>query len=191
MVEEEIRGLVESHCGSEQLDPDYKEIVEDLKKIFQLSPDMTAEKFAQMRPKELEDMLVDYAVQSYEQREEEFGAEQMRLLERLVMLSTIDNLWKEHLTAMDHLRERAGLQAVRQVDPLVIYKKEGHALFESLLANIRYDLVHMIYRASITRRDEHAQKQAQKKVIPPGKKVGRNDPCPCGSGKKYKHCCGQ
>jgi preprotein translocase subunit SecA len=114
----------------------------------------------------------------------------MRLVERLVMLSTIDNLWKEHLTAMDHLRERAGLQAIRQINPLVVYKKEGHVLFESLLANIQYDVVHSIYKASITRREEGTQKKAQKAVAQPGKKVGRNDPCPCGSGKKYKHCCG-
>jgi preprotein translocase subunit SecA len=143
-----------------------------------------------MKPKEIESTLVEYARQLYEQREQEFGDGQMRLIERLVMLSTIDNLWKEHLTAMDHLRERAGLQAVRQINPLVVYKKEGHVLFESLLANIQYDVVHSIYKASIIRREEQTQKKPQKAVAQAGKKVGRNDPCPCGSGKKYKHCCG-
>jgi preprotein translocase subunit SecA len=191
MVEEELRELVASHCGNDQIAPDFAALIEDLKKIFQLPPEMNEAKLSQMRPEQIEEYLIEYAGQLYEQREKEFGSEQMRLLERLIMLSTIDNLWKEHLTAMDNLRERAGLQSVRQIDPLVIYKKEGHALFESLLANIRYDLVHTIYRASITKRDDQAQKKAQKKMVPAGKKVGRNDPCPCGSGKKYKHCCGR
>jgi preprotein translocase subunit SecA len=190
MVEDEIQGLVANHCSSDLLEPDFEALLDDLKKIFQLPPDMNVNKLSQMKPKEIESTLIEYARQLYEQREQEFGEGQMRLIERLVMLSTIDNLWKEHLTAMDHLRERAGLQAVRQINPLVVYKKEGHVLFESLLANIQYDVVHSIYKASITRREEGAQKKAQKAVAQPGKKVGRNDPCPCGSGKKYKHCCG-
>jgi len=102
-------------------------------------------------------------------------------------------LWMEHLTAMDHLRQEVGLYAVRQVDPLVIYKKEGHAYFESLLANIRHDVTHTIYKVSITRREAPVQKRppVQKVAVPAGHKVGRNDPCPCGSGKKFKHCCGK
>ena len=190
MVEEEIQGLVASHCNSDLIEPDFAALLDDLKKIFQLPPDMNANKLSQMKPKEIESTLIEYARQLYAQREQEFGEEQMRLVERLVMLGTIDNLWKEHLTAMDHLRERAGLQAIRQINPLVVYKKEGHALFESLLANIQFDVVHSIYKASITRREEGTQKKPQKAVAQPGKKVGRNDPCPCGSGKKYKHCCG-
>ena len=142
-------------------------------------------------PKQITDKLTDYAEQLYEQREKEIGAENMRLLERLVMLRTIDSLWKDHLTAMDELRQRAGLYAVRQVDPLVIYKKEGHAYFDSLLASIQHDVANTIYKVSITKKEAPAQRQAQKVAVPAGRKVGRNDPCPCGSGKKYKHCCGR
>jgi preprotein translocase subunit SecA len=109
------------------------------------------------------------------------------------MLKTIDDLWKEHLTMMDHLRQSVSLQAVRQLDPLVVYKKEGHALFESLLANIQHDLVHTIYKITVTRKEAVPPAKAPPKPLAPtsGKKVGRNDPCPCGSGKKYKHCCGK
>jgi preprotein translocase subunit SecA len=107
------------------------------------------------------------------------------------MLRVIDSLWMEHLTTMDHLRQGAGLQAMRQIDPLVIYKKEGHALFESLLANIQHDVAHTIYKVGITKEEAQAQRQPQKVAVPAGKKVGRNDPCLCGSGKKYKHCCGR
>jgi preprotein translocase subunit SecA len=173
------------------IDHDIPGLLEDAAKIFPLSPQLNADTLAQMKPKEVEEMFIEYAEQLYEQKEKEEGSDNMRLLERLIMLRTIDNLWKEHLTAMDHLRQQAGLQAMRQIDPLVVYKKEGHALFDSLLANIQHDLVHLIFRASIVKKEAPVQTQFQKKAIPAGKKVGRNDPCPCGSGKKYKHCCGR
>jgi preprotein translocase subunit SecA len=127
------------------------------------------------------------------------------------MLRTIDNLWVEHLTAMEHMRQGIGLHAVAQRDPLVAYKKEGHQLFQSLLAAIQHDMVHLIFRAGIAKKGEAPQRQgaqpppptplqtqaqaqgdgAHKHLKVAGKKVGRNDPCPCGSGKKYKHCCGR
>jgi preprotein translocase subunit SecA len=136
-----------------------------------------------MRTEQIGDTLIDYAEQLYEQREKEMGADNVRLLERLIMLRTIDDLWKEHLTAMDHLRQSVGLESARQIDPLVVYKTEGGNYFDSLVASIQHDLVHTIYRASITKKEQTAPKKPQK--------VGRNDPCPCGSGKKYKHCCGK
>ena len=114
------------------------------------------------------------------------------MLERLVMLRVLDNLWTEHLTVMDHMRQGIGLQAVGQRDPLVAYKKEGHALFQSLTSNIRHDLVRVIYGANIVKREPSQQTAASKRhAAPAGKAAGRNDPCPCGSGKKYKKCCGR
>jgi preprotein translocase subunit SecA len=110
------------------------------------------------------------------------------LLERIVMLKVIDDNWKEHLTAMDHLRQSVGLQAVRQIDPLVFYKREGGAYFDSLMANIKHDISHTIFKVSLEKHE--APRQPQKSQAP-GQKTGRNDPCPCGSGKKYKHCCGK
>jgi preprotein translocase subunit SecA len=107
------------------------------------------------------------------------------------MLRTIDSLWMEHLTAMDHLRQRVGLHAVSQVNPLVMYKKEGHALFQSLLDSIQHDVAHTIFKVNVTRQEPPQQRPSQKMAIPAGRKIGRNDPCPCGSGKKYKHCCGR
>ena len=107
------------------------------------------------------------------------------------MLRTIDSLWKDHLTSMDELRQMAGLYAVRQVDPLVIYKKEGHAYFDSLLASIQHDVANTIYKVTLTKKEVPPQRQRQKVAVPAGRKVVRNDPCPCGSGKTYKHCCGR
>jgi len=92
----------------------------------------------------------------------------------------------EHLTAMEELRQGIGLRAIGQEQPLIVYKKEGQALFDGLLAGIQHDVALMIYRVGV------AQRPVQKKeTVMVGKKVGRNDPCSCGSGKKHKHCCGK
>jgi preprotein translocase subunit SecA len=194
MVQEEIQSLVAAHCVDDYSEPDFTGLVQDISDIFPMPPQLTPAALAQVKPKQATEKLIDYAHELYEQREKEIGSQDTRLLERVVMLRTIDSLWMEHLTAMDHLRQDASLHAMGQIDPLVIYKKEGHALFESLMANIRHDVVHNIYKLSITRQEvpqqKQPQKQAQKFAIPSGRKIGRNDPCPCGSGKKYKHCCG-
>jgi preprotein translocase subunit SecA len=152
-----------------------------------------------MKPKEIEDRLIELAEALYEQREKELGSDNMRVVERLVMLRTIDSLWVEHLTAMENMREGIGLQAVGQRDPLVAYKTEGHNQFQNLLSAIQHDVAHTIYHVKIERREAPqkaqvpvpAQAGGSKKPKVGGKKVGRNDPCPCGSGKKYKHCCGR
>ncbi|MBI4289373.1 MAG: preprotein translocase subunit SecA [Chloroflexi bacterium] len=149
--------------------------------------------------KEADGKLVELAESIYEQREKELGPENMRILERLVMLRTIDNLWVEHLTAMEQLRQGIGLQAYAQVDPLVAYKREGHAQFQALTAMIQHDVVHTIYKVGIARQGAPAPvparvrtSQGQREVVVAGKgKVGRNDPCPCGSGLKYKKCHGK
>jgi preprotein translocase subunit SecA len=92
---------------------------------------------------------------------------------------------------MEHMRQGIGLQAVGHSDPLVAYKKEGHALFQSLLANIQHDLVHTIYRVDIVKKEAGKEDTNKRSAVPANKSVGRNDPCPCGSGKKYKRCCGK
>jgi preprotein translocase subunit SecA len=125
----------------------------------------------------------------------------MRVVERLVMLRTIDSLWVEHLTAMEHMRQGIGLVAVGQRDPLVAYKTEGHNQFQNLLAAIRHGVAQTIFHVSLVRKEAPAPSPMAKAAAPAqaggkkqkvgGKKIGRNDPCPCGSGKKYKHCCGR
>ncbi len=191
MVKDEIQRLVAARYSNDVIEPDLTGLMEDATGIFPFSPQLNANILSGMKPEQIEEEMIEYAEKLYEQREKELGSDNMRLLERLVMLRTIDNLWKEHLTAMDHLRQRVGLYAVRQIEPLVMYKTEGHALFDSLLANIQHDLVHTIYKASITTKEAPVQRQPQKVAVPAGRKIGRNDPCPCGSGKKYKHCCGR
>jgi preprotein translocase subunit SecA len=191
MVRDEIEKLVAASCSHDFMESDFTGLIEELSTIFPLPPQINPETLSKMRPNQISEKLIEYAEQLYEQREKEIGAENTRLLERLVMLRAIDSLWKDHLTEMDHLRQQASLQAMRQIDPIVVYKKEGHALFQSLTASIQHDVVHTIYKVSLTKKEAPAQRQPQKVAVPAGRKVGRNDPCPCGSGKKYKHCCGR
>ena len=118
------------------------------------------------------------------------------------MLRITDNLWVEHLTAMEHMRLEAGWQSLRQIKAVDAYKNEGYKQFQLLLSTIQHDVVHTIYHAGITRKEVPQQvpvtaqvtagaggKQEQPEVG--GRKVGRNEHCPCGSGKKYKRCCGR
>ena len=122
------------------------------------------------------------------------------------MLAIIDKLWVEHLTAMDELREGVGLQAYAQKDPLVVYKTQGYEYFQQLLASIQHDVVHTIFRVqpAVVQQPVRTQVIAesdQKTPVAAGqkgngsaprksRKIGVNEPCPCGSGKKYKHCHG-
>jgi len=189
MIREELQGLVTAYLGNEQ--SDIEGLLEDVNRIIPLPPELSRHALSQMSPTEVEERLIDYAESLYEKKEEELGEENMRMLERLVMLRTLDNLWMEHLTMMDHMRQGIGLQSVGQRDPLVVYKIEGHNLFESLMSNIQHDLVSSIYHVNLVKKETTPMAQASRKeTTAVDKKTGRNDPCPCGSGKKYKKCCG-
>ncbi|MFZ3055067.1 MAG: preprotein translocase subunit SecA [Minisyncoccales bacterium] len=134
-----------------------------------------------------------YSAADYEKKEQEVGSDNMRQIERIASLRVIDNLWVEHLENMDSLKDSVRLRAYGQRDPLVEYKKEALIMFKELLENYEKVLVESILHASINQRPvAQIQAVAENRNIPGAKDgVGRNDPCPCGSGKKYKHCCGK
>ena len=186
MIQDEIQSLVASHFSNDLLEPDLAGLLEDVSAIFPLPPQFRSDGLSELGAKQITEKLSDYAMDLYSQREHEVGADNMRILERIVMLRVIDRLWMEHLTAMEHMRQGIGLRAAAQQDPLVTYKREGHTIFDSLLASIQHDVVHSIYHVGITK-----EPPRKKEAVMVGKKAGRNDPCPCGSGKKYKHCCGR
>jgi preprotein translocase subunit SecA len=146
----------------------------------------------------------------YDEREAEFTEPVMRQIEKIVMLQTLDSLWKDHLLAMDHLKEGIGLRGYAQQNPLVEYQKEGFTMFEALMATMQKDVVEKCFSVQVTRQQDVEQMQEQPKpqkvvmshggevqdagqqtVKREADKVGRNDPCPCGSGKKYKRCHGK
>jgi preprotein translocase subunit SecA len=145
--------------------------------------------------------LLELAEAAYNQREAQFGAETMRFIERAWLLRVIDQLWIQHLTAIDDLREGIGLRAYGQRDPLVEYKREAHEMWESLLDSIHHDVLYTIFhvaprtepvrrpQATFTNRD--GDNGSGRRVKTPTAKVGRNEQCPCGSGRKYKRCHGR
>jgi preprotein translocase subunit SecA len=194
MIQDEIQGMVGSHLSnvieSEVRQSDLSDLLEDVSAILPLPPQFRSDGLSELNSKQIIEKLNDYAIKLYEQREQEVGADSMRIVERLVMLRVIDGLWMEHLTAMEHMRQGVGLRAVAQQDPLVVYKKEGHTLFDGLLSNIQHDVVRSIYHVGISK-EPPRERKAVKVVMAGKKKIGRNDPCPCGSGKKYKNCCGR
>ncbi len=203
MVKDEIRGIVASRLPDNRgLDGDIAGLIADVATIFPLPPQLNEAALSSLKPKEIEDRLTSYAETLYQQREEEIGPDNMRMLERLVMLRIIDNLWVEHLTAMENMRLEAGWQTLRQTKAVDAYKNEGYKQFQLLLSTIQHDVAHTIYRVTIQRREAPRPAPApvaqavgsgsRQRVRVGGKrKIGRNDPCPCGSGKKYKHCCGR
>jgi len=191
MVQDEIQSLVARRLSSVSYEQEEEQsnlsgLLEDVSTIFPLPPHFRSDGLSELSDKQMAEKLTDYAIELYNQREQELGPDNMRIAERLVMLRVIDRLWMDHLTDMEHLRQGIGLRAVGQEQPLIVYKREGHASFEALLAGIQHDVAHSIYHVGIAR-----EAPKKKEAVMAGKKVGRNDPCPCGSGKKYKHCCGK
>ncbi len=161
-----------------------------------------------LNPEGLAQYVAEAAQAAYGEKEARIGAQEMRQLERIVMLQTVDGLWKDHLLSMDHLKEGIGLRGYAQQNPLLVYKKEGFEMFQDLISRIREETVGILYRIQISepeRIEEIRQPKEQNLVFSGGggapsrkapvrrqtDKIGRNAPCPCGSGKKYKKCCGQ
>lgn len=145
----------------------------------------------------LQDLLLDKSVTAYEAREAELGAEIMRDLERMVLLRMVDEKWMDHLDAMDQLREGIGLRAYGQKDPLIEYKFESYQMFQNMVDTIQDDVVRYVFRVNVVQAPKQRQTVENKyqedgpsQPVRREAKVGRNEFCPCGSGKKYKKCCG-
>ncbi len=154
----------------------------------------------------LAEWIFESAMKVYEEKEMNFGADEFRRVERMVVLQVVDNLWKENLLAMDHLKEGIGLRGYGQQDPLVVYKREGFDIFMEMIERIKAETVRFLFRIQVARPEEMAAREKAKQekisyshggdgvkapVRRKQEKVGRNAPCPCGSGKKYKKCCGK
>ena len=199
----EIEEIVDRHSEEKVGALDYPKIFHD---YYVLIPNakVTPDEMINLPREDLIELLDDDADRAYQEVEARFGSEIMRAVERHVMLSIIDKLWVQHLTEMDDLREGVGLQAYGQKDPLVVYRTEGYRMFGLLMGHIQHDVVHTIFRVqpavaqqpvrtritdeqgTTNRGEESAANQpAQNK-----KKIGANDPCWCGSGKKFKRCHG-
>jgi preprotein translocase subunit SecA len=192
---------------------------EELRKIFLLELKFKDEDIPKLTQNELKEKITSVVKEIYENKEKAYGSEIMRQLERFAMLQAIDESWKEHLYELDMLKTGIGLRAYGQKDPLLEYKKEAFQMFAEMVDRVDEEALSLIYKLQVREKEEQARRREPEKrlqaihqeasgmgysttnqaeEVAPGKskpvkvgqKVGRNDPCPCGSGKKYKKCCG-
>ncbi len=199
-VENTVDTCISADQGSEEWD--LNELNQLLIPIIPLKP-VAPEEVKDIQANELKHRLKEQAVKLYEMKEAEFPEpEAVRELERVVLLKVIDRKWMDHIDDMDQLRQGIGLQAYGQRDPLVEYKMSGYDMFDGMIANIQEDTVRLLFHVRIeqkvereqvakvtgTNRDESMQKAPKRRE---SAKIYPNDPCPCGSGKKYKQCCGR
>ena len=205
MITDQVENTVDSCLGEEQSSEnvwDLQELNELLIPVVPMQP-ITSEAVEGVSKNELKHRLKEQAVKLYEVKEAEFQEPEMiRELERVILLKAIDRKWMDHIDDMEILREGIGLQAYAQRDPLVEYKMAGYDMFDSMIANIQEETVRMLFHVRVeqkvereevakvtgTNKDESLQKTPKKRSE---EKVYPNDPCPCGSGKKYKQCCGR
>ncbi|HSL60846.1 MAG TPA: preprotein translocase subunit SecA [Desulfotignum sp.] len=176
-----------------------------VRQVFNFDLDLTSQPLPCASAEDLSDHVFESAKKQYAAKTAMIGTEQARSLERFVILQTVDTRWKEHLLSMDHLKEGIGLRGYAQQDPLRIYKKEGFEMFQNLMERIKDEIVDILFKIQITAslpaeelqprqpREltfSHAGSETVRQPVKrSAQKVQRNDPCPCGSGKKYKKCC--
>lgn len=180
---------------------DLKGLAEYAEGFFLPGIRLDPEQLADLSREEIEETLLERAKELYKSREEQFGSELMREIERAVMLQVVDSKWMDHLDAMDMLREGIGLRAYGQKDPLVEYRREGYEMFQAMIDSIQDDIIRYVMRVTPQVREEVVEQprnvtenryegEPSAPVHTAGEQIGRNDLCSCGSGKKYKKCCG-
>ena len=205
MLNDIVEGAVDMSISDEQTPENwgFKELNDLLLPIIPLKPIELTDEISKMSKDEFKHMLKELATKFYESKEAEFpDAEQVREIERVVLLKVIDNKWMSHIDDMDQLREGIGLQAYGNRDPLVEYKMNAYEMFDDMTAAIREDTIRILCHIRVeekverepaakvtgTNRDDSAARAPQRRQT---QKIYPNDPCPCGSGKKYKQCCGR
>ncbi len=205
MLNDIVEGAVDMSVSDEQTPENwgFKELNDLLLPIIPLKPIELTDEISKMNKEEFKHMLKEMATKFYESKEAEFpDAEQVREIERVVLLKVIDNKWMSHIDDMDQLREGIGLQAYGNRDPLVEYKMNAYEMFDDMTAAIREDTIRILCHIRVeekverepaakvtgTNRDDSAARAPQRRQT---QKIYPNDPCPCGSGKKYKQCCGR
>ena len=210
MIRTTIQNTIHGRMGEQKhMDAEsFREAMAPFRGVFLTSEELklTDEELQKYTAEELCEMVETRAFDIYQKKEQALGAPLMRELERVMMLRVVDEYWMEHLDNMTELRQGIGLRAYGQNDPVVAYKKEGYEMFESMIAAIQAETIRRIFLARVqvgatTVKRERVAKvtgesagsdgTVKKQPVKKGQKVGRNDPCPCGSGKKYKKCCGK
>ncbi|PFJ17360.1 preprotein translocase subunit SecA [Bacillus cereus] len=216
MESENLRGIIEGMMKStveravalhtqEEIEEDWniKGLVDYLNTNLLQEGDVKEEELRRLAPEEMGEPIIAKLIECYNDKEKLMPEEQMREFEKVVVFRVVDTKWTEHIDAMDHLREGIHLRAYGQIDPLREYQMEGFAMFESMIASIEEEISRYIMKAEIEQNLERQEvvqgeaihpssdgEEAKKKPVVKGDQMGRNDLCKCGSGKKYKNCCG-
>ena len=216
MESDNLRGIIEGMMKStveravalhtqEEIEEDWniKGLVDYLNTNLLQDGDVKEEELRRLAPEEMSEPIIAKLIERYNEKEKLMPEEQMREFEKVVVFRVVDTKWTEHIDAMDHLREGIHLRAYGQIDPLREYQMEGFAMFESMVASIEEEISRYIMKAEIEQNLERQEvvqgeavhpssdcEEAKKKPVVKGDQVGRNDLCKCGSGKKYKNCCG-
>jgi preprotein translocase subunit SecA len=213
MADEKVESLIEGLTDPKEYPEnwDIQGLKENIARLFGFAPkigpeDLGEDRFDQLKVEDMTDLLKEQVQASFQKREQTFGEEDLRSLERFVVLKIIDDQWVAHLQDMENMKEGIGLRGYGQLDPLREYQKEGFALFEELMDRIREETLTTLSRVQLLRQRPAEDLPKKKKramqlshgddgekpatVKREGKKIGRNAPCPCGSGRKYKKCCG-
>ena len=206
MIKSVIERVVASHTPEEEVPEDWDlQAIADYMNANIFQPgEITERDLLGKEPEEISELLFEKAIEKYDQKEEQFEPERMREFEKVILLRAVDSKWMDHIDAMDQLRQGIHLRAYGQNDPLREYQFEGFEMFEAMVAAIEEEVARYIMKAEIQQniqREAVAVGQAvnpkeeaskpKRQPVRKGQSVGRNDPCPCGSGKKYKHCHGR
>jgi preprotein translocase subunit SecA len=202
MITEVVGAAVDRFAGAQRYveEWDLGGLLEYAHQHFLPTRTIAAEDLMKMDPSEARETLLNNAMIAYEDKEKSIGSETMRELERIITLRVVDSKWMEHLDAMDQMRQGIGLRAYGQRDPLVEYRHEAFDMFSEMIKEIQEEIVRYVYFVTVAERPQErkdlvenrsgdAEEAAHKPAV--SHKVGRNDLCPCGSGKKYKKCCGK
>ena len=201
MIDEIVDEILFIYCPQEKHmeEWDIKGLKDSVYGLFSIAPDVTP-----MDLDSLKNTLISEFKNAYEKKESEIGSDIMRYLEKVILLQIIDTQWKDHLLAMDHLKEGIGLRGYGQRDPLVEYKKEAFDMFADMISRISTEVLKRLFKIQVQKKETIKKEPVRQarlnynrgeglstvQTVRRSKKVGRNEPCPCGSGKKFKKCCG-
>ncbi|MBI4826327.1 MAG: preprotein translocase subunit SecA [Nitrospirae bacterium] len=205
MAENILDDILADHCPEDKHaeEWDIKGLKDALYGKFNITSDLDAGSFDEMRQK-----LIDEIKRLYEEKETEIGAENFRYLEKMIMIQMVDTQWKDHLLGLDHLKEGVGLRGYGQRDPLTEYKKEAFDMFAAMGDRVSSEVIGRLFKIHLVKEEPIQKKisirpsklqygrgegsgEGKPQTVIKDQKIGRNDPCPCGSGKKYKKCCGE
>ncbi|MCI1944799.1 preprotein translocase subunit SecA [Clostridium luticellarii] len=205
MIEDLVSSVVDSHISGveEEFDDEITKLIDYMEEIYVPKGSVKEEDIINLSNEEIKAKFTDIGIKMYEEKEKEFTPEQMREIERVILLRVVDTRWMDHIDDMEHLKRAIGLRAYRQQEPAQAYQFEGSQMFDEMIYNIKVDTIKYLLHVQIEKAPERERvvrnvstnqqedSVVKKKPVRKAKTVGRNDPCPCGSGKKYKNCCGR